>query len=307
MLTESWILHPLLLAYQKLPPLVQIGSLDFTFTLASFLLLSVLRSIIYQILASFGWPVRSKMTTDAAASITSIVHSIALCTWLTAWFVKLGYKHYVPSCKLSDHKDKNVRDVAIACLEFCTGYMLFDSFWFLVATYQLGLMPPTEFEMLVLAHHALTSFYMISCRVIEAGHISAMILMLTGEVSNPLMNGMFTTRFAVQLKCCSSDNMMLLHSLMEHSFAVVYLIFRIAIGPACAIHLAWDVLFTQRGRQNIPLPLSLIWVSMVIIVIAGSGPFILEAVEMLQDGWELKFPPNFDYGERFQIQNGGEL
>jgi hypothetical protein len=305
---ESWILRPLLFAYQNLPPLIKIRTLDVTFTLASFLCLSVLRIFIFQVLLSFGWPERSKMTTDAASSLTSIVHAVALCLWLSVWFAKLGhYRKYIPSCKLSDHKDKNVQDAATACLQFCTGYMLFDSFWLFADTYQLGLMPLTEFEMLVLAHHALTSFYMTSCRILQAGHISAMILMLTGEISNPLMNAMFTTRFAIQLECCSSEHMMLLHSIIEHSFAVVYLIFRLTIGPACAIHLAWDVLFTKRGRQNIPLPLSIVWVSMVVIVIAGSGPFILEAVEMLQDGWELKFSPEYDYGERFRIQGGDEL
>eukprot|EP00980_Cylindrotheca_fusiformis_P022397 scaffold9277_cov130-Cylindrotheca_fusiformis.AAC.2 len=250
-----------------------------------------------------GWPEFSKKTTDSAASLASIVHSIALCSWLTVWFVKLPKGQYIPSCKLNDHPNPDTRDVAVACLEFCTGYMIFDSVWFLVATYQLGLMPPTEFEYLVLLHHILTSFYMISCRVIGAGHISAMILMLTGEISNPLMNAMFTTRFAIQLDSYKEFSWILpLHSLMEHSFAVVYLFFRVFIGPACALHLSWDILFTKRGRANIPLPLGLIWVTMVLVVILGSLPFVFEAVEMLLDGWELRFPPDYDYGPRFETQ-----
>lgn len=303
-------LKVLLYCYRTLPKIIKIGKLDFTFTFASCAGLSILRIGFFKLLTAFyGWPARTKMTTDASASLASIVHSILLCWCLTEWFWKLGLKAYSPSGRLSDHDNNpDLKDAAVACLQFCTGYMLFDSLWLVGDAYQLDILPMTEFETLVLMHHFLTSFYMISCRVIGAGHISAMILMLTGEISNPLMNGMFVTRFAIQLECCrQSKTILILHSLLEHSFAVVYIAFRTTIGPACAIHLAWDVLFSKTGRQNIPLMLSVIWVIMVVGVLVGSGPFILEAFEMLQDGWELKYTPDYDYGARFQIRSGDEL
>ena len=298
---DYWIIAWLLFAYENHPTVVKIRKMDFTFTLSSFLFLTVVRLVIFQVLIAFGWPVRSKMTTDAASSLTSILHSTMLCSWLIVMFAKLGFRNYIPSCKLSSH-DKDFQQAANACLEFCTGYMFFDAFFLIKDSYQLGIMPLTDFEMLVLGHHVFTSFYMISCRVVEAGHLSAMILMLTGEISNPLMNGMFVTRFAIQLECCRSENMILLHTFLEHAFAVVYVIFRIFIGPICAIHLVWDILFSSSGRQNIPTPLSVIWVLMILVVIVGSGPFVMEAVDMLRDGFELKFTPDYDYGERFRIQ-----
>jgi len=303
-------LKVLLYCHRSLPKVIRIGKLDFTFELASCAVLSAIRVGFFQLLtAYYGWPTQTKMTTDASASLASIVHSIVLCWWLTEWFWKLGFKAYSPSARISAHdKDTDLKDAAVACLQFCTGYMLFDSIWLVGDAYQLDILPMTEFETLVLIHHVLTSFYMISCRLIEAGHISAMILMLTGEISNPLMNGMFVTRFAIQLECCRhSETIILLHSLLEHSFAVVYIVFRTTIGPACAIHLAWDILFTKNGRQNIPLLLSVIWVIMVIGVLLGSGPFIMEAFEMLQDGWVLKYTPDYDYGDRYRIQGGDEL
>mmetsp|Transcript_9663 Transcript_9663/g.22679 ORF Transcript_9663/g.22679 Transcript_9663/m.22679 type:complete len:323 (+) Transcript_9663:90-1058(+) len=309
--TTGGMLKPLLFCYRSLPNVIQIGKLDFTFTFASCAFLSLMRILFFNLLTSYyGWPVQSKMTTDASSSLGSIVHSILLCGWLTEWFWKLGYRAYSPSAKLSDHneKDPDLNDAAVACLQFCTGYMMFDTIWTVGDAYRLNILPLTEFETLIMAHHVLTSFYMISCRAIGAGHISAMILMLTGEISNPLMNGMFVTRFAVQLECCKhSETIVLLHTLLEHSFAVVYIVFRTTIGPACAIHLAWDVLCTKQGRQNIPLLLSVIWVIMVIGVLVGSGPFIGEAIEMLQDGWQLKYTPDYDYGERYRIQGGDEL
>ncbi|KAL3939903.1 MAG: hypothetical protein SGBAC_005456 [Bacillariaceae sp.] len=304
------ILKPLLSCYRGTPNVIQFGKLDFTFTFVSCAVLSLIRQISFQILTSYyGWPTQSKMTTEAAASMSSILHSIVLCWCLSEWFWKLGYSAYSPSGKLSDHaKNPDLKDAAVACLQICTGYMLFDLLWMVGTAYQLHVLPLTEFEILIMAHHVLTSFYMISCRAIGAGHMSAMILMLTGEFSNPLMNGMFVTRFAIQLECCKhSETVLLLHTILEHSFAVVYIVLRTTIGPACAIHLAWDVLCTKQGRQNIPLLLSLFWVIMVIGVLVGSGPFIGDAIEMLKDGWDLKYTPDYDYGERYRIQGGDEL
>uniref|UniRef100_A0A6U3QUS2 TLC domain-containing protein n=1 Tax=Ditylum brightwellii TaxID=49249 RepID=A0A6U3QUS2_9STRA len=305
-LKDSWLLRQLLSSYRSCPSFIKIGGLDFSFTIASFLFISAFRVLFLQLLIYLGWPLRTKMTTDAASSLASIIHAALLCSWLSIFFAKLGWQNYIPSCKLSTHKDKDFQDVSTACLQVCTGYMMFDSFWLVKDTYDLGLQPLTEFDCMVIAHHFMTSFYMTSCRVIQAGHISAMILMLTGELSNPLMNAMFTTRFAIQLECCNSDNMMLLHSLLEHIFAIVYFVLRISIGPACAIHLSYDLLFTKQGRCNVPLHLSMIWVALVAGVLLGSGPFVMDAVDMLKDGWDLKYPPTFDFGERFEIQ-GEEL
>lgn len=181
--SDSWILRTLLGTYRILSRTRRPKNnspIGVAFTIASFLGLSLIRVIIFHSLLSLGWPRHSKMITDAAASLTSIVHSTLLCTWLTVLFWKLGWRRYVPSWKLVDHKNTDWQDAATACLEFCTGYMLFDAFWLVKDTHDLGLLPLTEFEMLVLAHHALTSFYMLSCRLIGAGHVSAMILMLTG-------------------------------------------------------------------------------------------------------------------------------
>ena len=108
------------------------------------------------------------------------------------------------------------------------------------------------------------------------------------------------TRFAIQLECCSGETTAALHSWLEHSFAAVYLVFRIFIGPVCSVHVTYDLL-TKRGRTNVPLLLSLVWVGMVWAVLWGSIPFIEEAMEMLRDGWKLKYHADFDFGERFRI------
>jgi hypothetical protein len=186
--------------------------------------------------------------------------------------------------------------------------MMFSSFFLgRDAKVTLGNMELSEFDYLILAHHALTSFYMISCRVVGAGHLSAMMCMFLGEITNPFMNGMFVTRFAIQLDCCNSDAMIWLHTMLEHAFAVLYIAFRVVIGPICSAHMTWDLLFRRQGRQNVPLPLSLIWVTMIWLVIYGSIPFIKDCFEMIRDGWDLKYDVNYDFGERYAIRHHIEL
>mmetsp|Transcript_3124 Transcript_3124/g.6780 ORF Transcript_3124/g.6780 Transcript_3124/m.6780 type:complete len:314 (+) Transcript_3124:110-1051(+) len=270
--------------------------LDVAFTVASFVTLSVIRIILFQVLQYWGWPAYSKMTTDAAASLTSIVHSLVLVYGTFACLIT--HPKYVPSAKLSA-APVWWQDAATALLEMCTGYMIFDALWLILDCHMLGL-ELSEFEMLVLGHHLVTSLYMLSARIVGAGHLSAMILMFCGEISNPLMNGLFVTRFAIKLSCCNGPYIQLLHTILEPAYALVYVYFRLILGPLCSAHLTYDLLILPHGRQNVPLLLSLVWVVMVWAVIVGSVPFIKEAIEMLSDGLALKYHEDYDYGERYR-------
>ena len=301
------LLRPLIVIYRSIPKLYlpRIRNFNFAFILFSALFLAAIRQFIFwKMLMYVGWPQYSKMTTDAASSLTSICHSIILCWYLSLCFFYLSTAkcRYVPSARMSTFP-LWWQDSASALLEFCTGYMIFDSFFLIWDTTYYLKMEISEFDKLVLAHHVMTSLYMASTRFVNAGHLSAMILMLTGEITNPLMNGMFTTRFAIQLDCCNSSQMILIHSILEYGFAISYAIFRIFIGPACSLHLSWDLIFTKHGRSNVPIVLSVIWVIMVWAVIHGSIPFVQECIEMMQSGYgKLKYDEAYDFGERFRIQ-----
>lgn len=303
------ILRPLLRTYQSVVPvwnLPGVPNFNFAFSLFSAVVLSMIRKLIWDLLLLLGWPSQSKMTTDSASSLASVVHSVVLVFFLGVCLFRLpgGVRAYVPSARAEESFPVWWRDSASALLEICTGYMMFDSF-FLVSdtTRRLG-MELSEFDALVLAHHALTSFYMISSRAVGAGQLSAMILMFTGEITNPLMNGMFVTRFAIQLDCCgrSSDLVLWWHTMLEHGFAVSYVVVRVFVGPLCSLHLTYDLLLTRRGRRNVPVWLSWIWVIMVWTVIYGSAPFVGECVDMIRDGWALKYGRDHDFGERFAIR-----
>eukprot|EP00565_Helicotheca_tamesis_P008295 CAMPEP_0185738174 /NCGR_PEP_ID=MMETSP1171-20130828/32212_1 /TAXON_ID=374046 /ORGANISM="Helicotheca tamensis, Strain CCMP826" /LENGTH=74 /DNA_ID=CAMNT_0028409303 /DNA_START=1 /DNA_END=222 /DNA_ORIENTATION=+ len=66
------------------------------------------------------------------------------------------------------------QDATTALLQFCTGYMLYDSInFFIIGRWVPGVGPvlePSDYSFL--GHHVATSFYMMSSLYIGAGHMS---------------------------------------------------------------------------------------------------------------------------------------
>ena len=289
-------LRPFVGIYDSIPKLyVPFTDLDVSFTLISFVVLSIIRLILFRLLVQFGWPSNSKMTLDSAGSLASILHSLVIC--YGTFFCLVTHPKYVPSAKLTA-APLWWQEAATALLEICTGYMIHDAVFLIRDCHLLG-HELSDFEMLCLGHHLATSLYMLSARIVGAGHLSALMMIFCGEISNPFMNGLFVTRFAIKLNCCNGPTMMMLHTIIEPTYAFVYAYFRLLIGPLAAVHLTHDLLVMPHGRKNVPIQLSLIWVALVWAVIYGSAPFIKEAVSMLSDGLELHYHAGYDYGERY--------
>jgi len=188
------------------------------------------------------------------------------------------------------------RDAAESLLQVCTGYMFFDGFFMYRDTERMG-QGWTEFEVMIMGHHFCTVLYMLSCRALRAGHLSTMTLMFFGELTNPFMNGLFISRYAIKL--FSNPLLHLLHPWVEIGFALTYASMRAVIGPIVGAYLTYDLLMTRQGRENIPVWISCAWVTLMWIVIIGSWPWTKDSLEMLQDGMTVKFHANYDYGERF--------
>merc|ERR1719491_2341833 len=156
-------LRPLIYVYRSLPPLcLPYTNFNISFTLLSTLLLAMIRTVVWQYLICAGWPSRSKMTTDAAASLTSILHGFVLCFYLGVCLYR-NPRNYVPSARLENFPVW-WQDAATAVLEICTGYMLFDFFSLVKDMTDLGV-KFSELEVLVMMHHFLSFSYMVSCRL----------------------------------------------------------------------------------------------------------------------------------------------
>jgi hypothetical protein len=81
-----------------------------------------------------GWPADADATpasagkhlaTEASASLVATFHSLCLVPGLVACF--LWYR-YSPSERL-DAAPRWWQEAAVALIQFCTGYMIYDGFW----------------------------------------------------------------------------------------------------------------------------------------------------------------------------------
>lgn len=231
----------------------------------------------------------SLKTMESAACLTSSVHAMVLCSGL--WPVLMS-QPYVPSARI-DSAPKEYQMAVSALLQLCTGYMLYDAIFMLKGN-GWSIYPG---DIAYFQHHLVTVLYMTQTRVIGYGHISAMGLMFTGELTNPLQNSHCITKYGIQL-AQQGSLFHILHPYVEFAYGILYFIVRAIVGPIQIIHFAYHFLFT---KTNVPLRVSIPWVVMSSGVIIGSIPWTVEAWQMLRNGLEVKYHENWDYGERYEL------
>jgi hypothetical protein len=112
--------------------------------------------------------------------------------------------------------------------------------------------------------------------------MSAMLLMMLGEATAPIMNVLRITNIAATLE--TADWLLAFHPFVEYAFALLYVSFRVLVGPICSLHLTHDLMLTKEGRRNVPLQLSIVWVAMCWGVLLGSVPWIKNALDILCRG-----------------------
>jgi len=260
-------------------------NLDISVSLLSAVFLTTVRLANESFLVRFfNWPENATPTKEAAASMASICHSTILCVGLIAAF--LSQKYDVAALIKDQASKKWWPDFADALLQFCTGYMIYDTcvniLW-LRWNPELMTVEPTADDYLYLAHHMMCTFYMTSARVIGAGYMSAMICMLTGEITNPLMNMYLMGEEAMKLGCCNGPTAQLIHYWVTIAFAAAYFFVRVVVGPAYFANLTYVLLFTKRGRENVPLPLNIFWNVLVWGVAFGSVSWIQKCYGILAE------------------------
>lgn len=254
-------------------------NLNVTFTILSAIFLMSVRLAGIQILEKgFGWP--SDVSDEGAASIAGVVHSTLLCPGLIVAFLSHKYSPSEPITKAP----KWWQELVEALLQFCTGYMVYDACFILLARMDLSVswIPALEGDdFLFLGHHLATSTYMTQARVYKAGHMSAMMCMLLGEASNPPMNTWFITSKALKLDCCNGPLMQLFHKYNEVVFCIMYLALRVVVGPLVCTHMSFDLLFSKNAKEHLPIVLRLFWNFMIWAVIVGSYSWIVYTNELL--------------------------
>lgn len=261
--------------YRSLP---HTGSFDVSLTICTVLFLSFLRVVIFQNILThvFDWPSAAEtasVTKNAAASMISIFHSVNLVPALVVAFSVQGY---LPYSQRLDAASQAWQDAVTALLQFCTGYMVYDGiFIILEGIYDEDGLDGADY--MFLGHHLATSLYMSSTRIIGAGHMSAMMCMFLGELTNPLQNSFYIAGYAMTLDN-HGPTTETMHFWIELVFSVAYFIMRSFIGPAVCLHMTFDL--WKNGRKTIPIIFLCIWSFLIWAVIIGSIPWI-------QSSWDV--------------------
>lgn len=255
-------------------PALNIGGLNFSITIAAAVFLACVRfAAEYLLTAVFGWPVDNALTAEAAGSAAAITHSTILVTGLYQCFKS---HKYVPSEKLSV-APVWWQEGATSLIQLCTGYMIYDAcvniLW---PKRNLGL---SSDDIMFLGHHVTTMLYMISTRVVGAGHQSAMMCMFLGELTNPLHNAYFIGEKAMQLSCCNGPTARSIFRVVELIFSAAYLAIRGPIAPAYFAPITWDL--WARGRHHIPIWLITLWSVMIWAVLYFSIPWTVQCWNVL--------------------------
>lgn len=288
------------------PITITLFQLDITFTLLSAIFLGCIRYISeYMILvAIFHWPSNTYVTKNAAGSLAAMFHSIQLVPSLYVCFqstthiptIRYNPSHHMKDMVLESHDTKTSSrsssstttwyyDTVDALLQFCTGYMIYDSVLNILFMKQQMLGTPISSEdYLFLGHHLATILYMSSTRYLQQGHQSAMICMLLGECTNPFHNLYYVAIAAQDLPCCNGPVSQFLYRYIELIFACSYVVVRTMIAPVMLIHVTYNLWTTGRraSYHRIPLVLLILWTILIWGVVFGSIPWIMECYTMIQ-------------------------
>jgi len=120
-----------------------------------------------------------------------------------------------------------------------------------------------------------------------AGHMSAMIIMFFGEVTNPAQNTrsslkvLLTLGPTVQGYFSFETIQNVLFPLVDFVYALMYSLVRVILNPYLNILITYDFLFTKGGRGRMSLPLSLSLLFMLWGVTIGTVPWMIEAVQIV--------------------------
>ena len=265
---------------------VPFTNFDISLSLLSAIFLTCIRFSVEPMLVNvFGWPENAIPTKEAASSLTSICHSTTLCSGLIVAFLN---EKYDVAAKIKDQGTGNTwwRDFADTLLQFCTGYMVYDTvinIFLLRWDSELKTLVFETDDYLFLAHHLMTSSYMTSCRIIGAGYMSAFICMLLGEITNPFQNLYMVAEIAVKLDCCNGPSMQQFFDFIKVVFAAAYFTVRTFIAPPFFIMVSYKLLLTKKGRTNIPIGLNIYWNLMIWGVVFGSASWILKCYNILAE------------------------
>mmetsp|Transcript_11992 Transcript_11992/g.33185 ORF Transcript_11992/g.33185 Transcript_11992/m.33185 type:complete len:327 (+) Transcript_11992:85-1065(+) len=258
--------------------------LNISVSLVSALYLATVNWMAGHTLVALGFPPDTSLTLETTAAVTAEFHSNTLLLGLAYLFITAT--RYQPSAKMNaPYNPQPWQDCCDAVISFCIGYMMYDFGFILVKAYATNGGELTSDDTTFMAHHVMTTVYMMQTRVYGAGHFSAMICMFWGEFTNPFHNGYYIFKNILSLDIYQSSQLLsTLQYVNNGLFAITYVPIRAAIGPVYFAHVSYDLV--ANGTSNgIPVWVIGLWLVLIWGVVYGSVPWIQIAWSWLADDY----------------------
>jgi hypothetical protein len=241
--------------------------IGFMFCWAAFF--TAMRAIVVVGFLRYGWPAEPVFTYDSAASVVGgLFHATNIVPM--SYLLMRTENPWCPAAAGKDHPQW-WRDAVDAMLQLCTGYMIYD-FFFLVWTRYVpgeGVVLGAD-ALLFMGHHFVTSFYMTSTRIYDAGHSSALMCIFLGEFTNPPFNAWCILNEARKHWGSLTPWLEDASVVNEIVLAATYVPIRGIISPIACIYMTYELFTKQSARTCVPVAIRVTWSIMMAAVVLGS-------------------------------------
>jgi len=218
-------------------------------------------------------------TSSAASGVVAYLHAVPVCVACLGLVMKFPLLGSLGGSTRDFPDEWNA--AALVCIKYTSAYMIQDLFMMLVDEFRYVNDEPYFVSFLL--HHTGCLLYLSLVRYYSAGHYSVLLLILIGEMTNPVQNAVnFCLQGVKGGKVWCSTALVYLNPIFGFYFAIV----RLLIAPVLALIFVYELLYqkyTGELTTDIPLPVGALWCVLFIATIHGSYPFAIEKLKA--GGW----------------------
>jgi hypothetical protein len=246
-----------------------------------------------------AWPLVTKVfrfdpsafsSASASSSVVCLFHGgpVALASGYLCWReysdlydTGFGNVHDAGLSKDLAAFDHTFQQLAVKTLTFSCAYMVYDSMFMALNALVHGRDKEPYLTSFFLHHIGCVTF-MGQVTAQGAGHLTLMLLIFLGEVTNPLQN---TLNLAVHGVEQGRDEWRLVKSIVEPPFALFFALVRLVLGPPIVLYFFYHFIYlklTSATPTSVPLGTGVFWCVVCAAMIHGSMGFAFDKLKCLE-------------------------
>jgi hypothetical protein len=278
--------------YDRIPKCRLPGTkLEFGFTMFWMMIFCIVRWLSMRVFVWCGWPSDSTSTFAAVSSFIGGYLHAPQVVLLSHALITSQQPHYNPSA-VSTKTPPWWNKATDCALQICTAYMIYD-FFFLLKISHIGGKGIDVDTILLLLHHFVTTFYMTTSRIFEAGQSSALTCIFLGEFTNTSFNTYCIIDKARKSGVFFSPFYSNFFPIFELFTASLYLLFRLLLSPVILSYVSYSLLTDVLIRPHVPALIRAIWIFLMAAVLVGSMKQNMTFLQILKGsflGWNIISP-----------------